>query len=90
MRQPNLVVCAMLTLLVAADRVRADPLTIVSWGGAYEASQTEAYFKPFTAKTGTSITTLSYNGGIHQLRQQVESSNVGSMPILVDYFLPNP
>lgn len=50
-----------------------DKLTIVSWGGAYEHSQREAYFKPFSAMTGTQIEVKSYDGGIEELRQQVES-----------------
>jgi putative spermidine/putrescine transport system substrate-binding protein len=55
-----------------ADLPPAD-LTIVSWGGAYEYSQTEAYFKLFTNHTGIRINIERYNGGIDELRQQVES-----------------
>lgn len=53
----------------------AEKLTIVTWGGAYAASQQEAYFKPFTDATGTEIEVLSYNGGIDTLIAEVESGS---------------
>ncbi len=76
MRRASQTTYALLAYLVLIPPADATTLTIVSWGGAYEASQNEAYFKPFTSKTGTSIKTLTYNGGIDQLRKQVESNNV--------------
>lgn len=53
-----------------------DSLTVVSWGGAYTKSQVEAYHKPFTAKTGIKINSEDYNGGLAQVKAQVESGNV--------------
>ncbi len=53
-----------------------EALTIVSWGGAYTRSQVEAYHKPFTAKTGIRINSEDYNGGLAQVKAQVESGNV--------------
>lgn len=75
MRRSRRIVCVSLLLPFIGAVAYADSLTIVSWGGAYEASQTEAYFKPFTQNTGTSIATQTYSGGIEQLRKQVESGN---------------
>lgn len=54
----------------------ADSLTVVSWGGAYTKSQVEAYHKPFTAKTGINIVSEDYNGGIAEVKAQVEAGNV--------------
>ncbi|WP_282610075.1 ABC transporter substrate-binding protein [Pelagibius sp. Alg239-R121] len=54
----------------------ADTLTIVSFGGAYSKSQIEAYHKPYTAKTGIRINSEDYNGGLAQVRAQVEAGNV--------------
>jgi len=54
----------------------ADSLTVVSWGGSYEYSQTRAYFEPFTEKTGIRIDVEQYTGGIDELRRQVESGEV--------------
>jgi putative spermidine/putrescine transport system substrate-binding protein len=54
----------------------ADSLTVVSWGGAYTKSQVEAYHKPFTAKNGINIVSEDYNGGIAEIKAQVEAGNV--------------
>ena len=53
-----------------------DPLTVVSWGGAYTRSQVEAYHKPFTEKTGIAVISEDYNGGLAQIKAQVESKNI--------------
>lgn len=44
-------------------------LTVVTWGGAYEQSQREAYFDPFTAATGIEVETVRFDGGLQKLRQ---------------------
>ncbi len=54
----------------------AKELTVVSWGGAYTKSQVEAYHKPFIAKTGVNIKSEDYNGGIAEIKAQVEAGNV--------------
>ena len=54
----------------------AKELTVVSWGGAYTKSQVEAYHKPFIAKTGAKINSEDYNGGIAEIKAQVEAGNV--------------
>jgi putative spermidine/putrescine transport system substrate-binding protein len=51
-------------------------LTVVSWGGAYTRSQVKAYHEPFTKKTGIKINSEDYNGGIAQIKAQVESGNI--------------
>jgi len=51
-------------------------LVVVSWGGAYTKSQIEAYHKPFEATTGAKINSVDYNGGIAEVKAQVESNNV--------------
>jgi putative spermidine/putrescine transport system substrate-binding protein len=62
----------------------ADSLTITSWGGAYQKSQEEAYYKPFTAKTGIKITQEEYNGEAARIRAMVESGNTTWDAIDVD------
>jgi len=49
---------------------------VVSWGGAYTKSQVEAYHKPFIAKTGNQIISEDYNGGLAEVKAQVEAGNV--------------
>ena len=53
-----------------------DAITVTSFGGAYTRSQLEAHYKPFTQKTGVTVNSEDYNGGIAQIRAQVESGNV--------------
>ena len=61
--------------MIATSATAAD-LTVVSWGGAYTKSQVEAYHKPWMAKTGKSIVSQDYNGGIAEIKAQVEAGNV--------------
>ncbi|OUW64279.1 MAG: hypothetical protein CBD61_00025 [Pelagibacteraceae bacterium TMED201] len=49
-------------------------MTFVSWGGAYTASQQKAYID--TYDKGSSITVESYNGGLGEIKAQVEAGNV--------------
>lgn len=58
---------------VAADDAPA-PLTIATWGGSYEESQRNAYFRPFTEASGIPIRTAAYAGGVEPLRQRVEGA----------------
>lgn len=72
-----------LMLAVAAPATAAEPaadaagkdgvLTVVTWGGAYEASQQAAYFEPFTRETGIPVRTVRYDGGIADLRAHLKS-----------------
>jgi putative spermidine/putrescine transport system substrate-binding protein len=71
--------------LVAADAASAeDQLTIVSWGGAYQMSQREAYFKPFATAKSAKIVEEEYNGEIAKIRAMVQSGNVSWDVIDVD------
>ncbi len=54
----------------------AGSITVVSWGGAYTKSQVEAYHKPWIKKTGNTINSEDYNGGLAEVKAQVESGNV--------------
>jgi putative spermidine/putrescine transport system substrate-binding protein len=55
---------------------QADQLTVVSWGGQYTKSQTEAYQKPWMGKTGNTVVSTDYNGGLAEVKAQVQSGNV--------------
>ena len=55
----------------------ADNMTMVSWGGAYQASQKNAYFDPYAAATGVKITTdESSNEAVAKLRAMSEAGNI--------------
>ena len=49
---------------------------MVSWGGAYQKSQDEAFVKPFTAKTGLKVTAEEYNGEVSKIRAMVQAGSV--------------
>ena len=51
-------------------------VTVVSWGGAYTKSQVEAYHKPFIKATNAKIISEDYNGGLAEIKAQVEAGNV--------------
>ena len=54
----------------------AESLTVVSWGGSYAKACEEAYLKPFAAETGIQVLLEDYNGGLSQVRSQVEADSV--------------
>ena len=49
-------------------------ITFVSWGGAYTNSQQKAYID--TWSKGSSVTVENYNGGLGEIKAQVEAKNV--------------
>lgn len=51
-------------------------ITIISWGGAYEKSQVEAYNKPFMAQTGIGIKMTSADNPAGPIKSMVEAGNV--------------
>lgn len=52
-------------------------LTLVSWSGPYMESQQKAYGKPWESKQGKKIRWVRYNGGLDEIRKQVNSGEVG-------------
>ena len=62
----------------AAGSAQAVDLTIVSWGGAYTASQQKAYHDPYVAENPdvTIINDDNASEGLAKVRAQVESGNV--------------
>lgn len=72
-------------LAFAAPAFASDSITVVSWGGAYTKSQVEAYHKPWIAKTGNQIISEDYNGGLAEVKAQVEAGNVTWDVIDVEY-----
>ncbi len=54
----------------------AQEVTVMSWGGAYTKSQTEAYYKPYTAKTGVKINSVDSDNPATPIKAQVEAGNV--------------
>ncbi|NNE21015.1 MAG: ABC transporter substrate-binding protein, partial [Rhizobiales bacterium] len=63
-------------LAMGIGAASAADLTVTSWGGAYTASQQKAYGAPWEAKTGKKIHWENYNGGLGEVKTQVESGAV--------------
>ena len=70
--------CLTLTASMAfADGHMANEMTIVSWGGAYSASQQGAYHDPYMAKTGVNIINDESSAeAVAKLRAMNEAGNV--------------
>ena len=71
--------CAALALawvLPTAPALAADSLLVVSWGGSYGRASRAAVLEPFAAETGIEVQVEDYNGGLAEIRSQVETRNV--------------
>ena len=65
------------TALVAAGAAaQAQNLTVMSWGGAYETSQVEAYNKPFAAMKGITVNMVAADNPATPIKAMVEANNV--------------
>ena len=62
--------------LLASPAWSQQQMTITGWGGAYQMSQREAYFKPFAEKTGIKVIEEEYNGEVSKVRAMVQSGSV--------------
>lgn len=61
----------------AAAATAGESINVVSWGGAYQFSQIEAYQKPYAKKTGVSFTNIEKSAnGPALLTAQQQSGNV--------------
>lgn len=76
MKLKQILVGAVSIAALSTAAIAADSITVVSWGGAYTKSQVEAYHKPWIEKTGNQIISEDYNGGLAEVKAQVEAGNV--------------
>lgn len=65
-----------LSLCALSSPLAAQSITVVSWGGSYARAVEEAYLKPFSEETGIEIRLADYNGGLAQIRAQVQAGSV--------------
>ena len=63
-------------LVVGCSGPSRESLTVVSWGGAYAQAVRKGYIEPFVAETGVEVRLEDYNGGLAQVRAQVEAGSV--------------
>ena len=76
MRTITLTVTAALVALAGSFAATAQEMTLVSWGGAYGRATQKALLEPFAAETGYTMRMEDYNGGLAEIRAQVETGNV--------------
>ena len=76
MKLKTILIGAVSAVAITGTALAAESITVVSWGGAYTKSQVEAYHKPWMAKTGNTIVSEDYNGGLAEVKAQVEAGNV--------------
>jgi putative spermidine/putrescine transport system substrate-binding protein len=60
-------------------------ITVMSWGGAYGAAQTEAHVKPFMATTGTTTVMVDSDNPAPAIKAMVEAGNVTVDVASVEY-----
>ena len=69
-----------LALLIGAlagfSAAAEEKLTMVSWGGAYGRATRLALLEPFAAASGVAASMDDFNGGLAEIRAQVETGNV--------------
>jgi len=70
---------------LASSVTTAGEITVMSWGGAYTVSQTEAYYKPFMAQTGHKINSVDSDNPAAPIKAQVEAGNVSIDVADVEY-----
>jgi putative spermidine/putrescine transport system substrate-binding protein len=64
------------TALVGFAAAAQADVTVMSWGGAYGAAQTEGHLKPFTAKTGIPTMMVDSENPATPIKAMVEANNV--------------
>lgn len=67
---------AMLIALATSTTASAGQIIFTSYGGSYQSVQENTAVKRYRANTGDAIKTDTYNGGIAQIRSQVQTNNV--------------
>ena len=76
MRMNRLALTLTLAALAGSLPAAAEEMTMVSWGGAYGRATQKALLDPFGADTGYDMRMEDFNGGLAEIRAQVETGNV--------------
>ncbi|AZO08451.1 MULTISPECIES: ABC transporter substrate-binding protein [unclassified Mesorhizobium] len=63
-------------VMTIAGAVRADELSIMASGGAWQDAQRKAWFEPFAKETGAKILEQEYLGDLGKVKAMVETGNV--------------
>lgn len=72
----SLFACALLGFGLTGPAPAQEALTVVSFGGAYGATQKKHQIDPYVEKTGKPVIFETYTGGIAEMKAQVQSGNI--------------
>ncbi len=75
---------ALLSWMFALPAGAVEPLTVVSWGGAYEAAQNQALFEPYQEISGVDIKVGRYGGTLEALTGRAEAEGWDVVDMLED------
>jgi putative spermidine/putrescine transport system substrate-binding protein len=67
---------ATLAAILPVSAAHADSITVANNGGSVTAAFRDAYYKPWSAKTGNTVVDDSFNQELAKIRTQVETKNV--------------
>jgi putative spermidine/putrescine transport system substrate-binding protein len=70
---------------IAISPAQAEDMVFVSWGGAYQAAQREAFVKPFAKETGVNVIEEEYSGEIAKIKAMVDANDVTWDVVDVDF-----
>lgn len=60
----------------ASAATTQETLTVASWGGAYARASRAAVLDPFASESGVAVRLTDYNGGLAEIRTQVQTGHV--------------
>ena len=69
-------ICTIASVAQAQNSGARNEITFTSWVGPYMRSQMLGFVRPYEEKINGRVNVVSYNGGINEIRDQVESANV--------------
>ena len=64
------------SFIAAACAHAADEITVVNYGGSYAKACADAYHERFEKATGIKVNLEDYNGGLAEVRTQVDADSV--------------
>jgi putative spermidine/putrescine transport system substrate-binding protein len=71
--------------LAGAPTYGKDKITVVSWGGAFQKAQEEAFLVPYAKESGAEVTQDTWNGELAKVKAMVDTHNVTWDVIDADY-----
>ncbi|MCU1739332.1 MULTISPECIES: ABC transporter substrate-binding protein [unclassified Pseudomonas] len=72
----TLMTISLISGLAISSHAIAEKITVISYGGASKDAQQDAFYKPFTAHSGTDIVAGEWNGEMAKLKAMVETKSV--------------